>query len=64
MCEKRGKVLVQRYYPDTNKKTTVAFSGLLNKEIKNEFDKKRNFIDKFLDIVILKMNINIVIYEL
>ena len=22
--EKRGKVLVQRYYPDTNKKTTVA----------------------------------------
>ena len=22
--DKRGKVLVQRYYPDTNKKTTVA----------------------------------------
>ena len=22
--EKRGKVLVQRYYPDTNKKTTVS----------------------------------------
>ena len=24
MREKRGKVLVQRYYPDTNKKTTVS----------------------------------------
>ena len=40
----------------TNNKTTVAFSGLLNKEIKNEFEKKRNLIDKFLDIVISKID--------